>query len=167
MPIERPYVVYWRIFVKPPPPFIQAASRGSRGILGIQGQQNHLIAAGGLKLSDGLARERMPIAHGHKAARIQPLAPQLSLQRECLLLREPPDRRASANGCIVMLYFSGTRGRDKFGQSFTAETGKRKVNNIGIAEKVIKERLYRSQRIGPAQLKKNYSHTARCVRHPL
>ena len=91
---------------------------------------------------------------------------QFRFQTQRLLLGKPPDRRASADGCIVMLYFAGARGRNQFGQSFTAEPGKRKVNNIGIAEKVIKERLYRSQRIRPAQLKQNYSHTARCARHP-
>jgi hypothetical protein len=66
----------------------------------------------------------------------------------------------------MVLHFSRTSGRNKFGQSFASEARKREVNDVGIAEKIKKERFYRSQRIGPAKLKQYYSHTALSVRHP-
>src|SRR5580692_612965 len=109
----------------------------------------------------------MPIAHGHKAARIQSLIRQVRLERPRLTFGKAADGGASANGRIVMLNFPCARGGDQLGQRFTSEAGEREINNIGITEKVVKERLYRSQRIGPAKLKQNYPYTARCLRHPL
>jgi len=91
---------------------------------------------------------------------------QLLLQGSGLLFGKAPDGRAPTNGRVVMLDFTRPRCRDQFGQRFAPDAGKRKVNNIGVAEEVIKERFYRSQRVRPAQLKQNYPHTARCLRHP-
>src|ERR1700691_1018650 len=108
----------------------------------------------------------MPVAHSYEATRIHAVICKFSLERPRLPLSEAADRRASANGCVMMLHFARACGRNKFGQRFSPDAGERKVNNIGIAEKVIKERLYRSQRIRTAQLKQNYPHTARCLRHP-
>ena len=66
----------------------------------------------------------------------------------------------------MMLHFTGACGRNQFGERLAPDAGKGKVNDIGVAEEVIKERFYRSQRVGPAELKQNYPHTARCLRHP-
>jgi hypothetical protein len=52
-----------------------------------------------------------------------------------------------------MLDFARTRSRNQFREGFAPEAGKREVDNIGIAEKIKKEGLYRSQRIRPAKLK--------------
>src|ERR1700678_1862171 len=109
----------------------------------------------------------MPVTHRHKAMRIDSLADQLRLQRLRLPLREAAYGRSSSNGRVVVLHLAGAGGGNQFGQSLSPEAGKREVNNVGIAEKVIKERLYRSQRVGTAELKKNNSHTPCCARHPL
>jgi hypothetical protein len=65
----------------------------------------------------------------------------------------------------MMLDLARSRGRDQFGQRFAPDPGKGKVDNIGIAEEVVKEWFNGFQRVGPAQLKENYPHTARCLRH--
>jgi hypothetical protein len=109
----------------------------------------------------------MPVTHGYKTTRIKAAMLQFRLQRLSLPFGEAPDGRASANGRVMVLYFTGARGLNQFGQRFTADAGEGKVNDIGVAEEVIKERLDRSQRVRTAQLKQNYPHTARCLRHPL
>jgi hypothetical protein len=135
-------------------------------MLRIQGQENDFVATSAQNLVNGFAGKGMPVAHRDKAVGVESLIPQFYFQRTGLPFRMPPDGRASADGGVVMLHFARACGRNEFGQRFAPDAGEREVNDIGIAEKVIKERLYRSQRIRTAQLKKNYSHTARCVRHP-
>src|ERR1700688_3725578 len=166
MPIERPYVVCGKAVAKQSPPLIQAAPGGGRRILRAQGQQHNLVALRRSELGYGFAGKAMPVAHSHKAAGVETLIFELNLQRPRLLIGETPDGRTSANGCVMMLHFTGASGRNQFSERFTAETGEGKVNDIGGGEEAIKKGLYRSQRIRPAQLKQNYPHTARCLRHP-
>ena len=65
----------------------------------------------------------------------------------------------------MMLHLAGASGGNQLGQRFASETRKREVNNIGVAKEIKKKWFYRSQRIGPAELKQNYSHTPCCARH--
>src|SRR5579862_1257452 len=107
----------------------------------------------------------MPVAHGHETLGINPLIAQLTLQRTCLALRMTADRRASTDGRIVMLYFSSTGRRNKLCQRLTTDASERKVNNVGVAEEVVKKRFDRFQRVGSTELKENYPHTPCCARH--
>jgi len=59
----------------------------------------------------------------------------------------------------VVPHLARSRRRDQFGQGFTPDAGKGKINNIGIAEEVIKKRFDLFQPIWSAQLKQNYTHT--------
>ncbi len=77
----------------------------------------------------------------------------------------PPNGRASANGRVVMLHFTGARGGDQLRQRLAADSGKREVNDIGIAKQIVKKGLNRLQRVGSAKLKENYPHTPFCARH--
>src|SRR5208282_4720445 len=166
MPIEVSNVVHWDVIVKEPLPLIQAAARGGRGILRIQRQQNHLVELRGPELCNGFAGEGMPVAHCDKATGVESLTDQLRFQSLRLPLGETPDGRSSADSRVVMLHFTGARGRNQFGQWFATQAGKREIDDVGITEKIKKERLYRSQRIRPAELKQNNPHTPCCARHP-
>src|ERR1035438_187834 len=147
MPIEVSDVVYGNLIVEKPLPFVQAAPRRGGGVLRIQGQQNHLATLRSSQFCDGFAGKGMPVAHGNETARIKSLTDQLGLESPCLLLGEAANGRPSADGGVVVLNFTGARGRNQFGQSFATEACKREVDDVGIAEKVKKKRFYRSQRI--------------------
>src|SRR5271165_5093068 len=114
---------------------------------------------GRLEFRDGLASKGMPITHGHKTACVQPAPGQLRLESPRLTLSKAADGRAAANGRIMVLHFTGARGRNQFGQRLAADAGKGEVNDIGVTEEVIKERLDRSQRVRTAELKQNHPHT--------
>src|SRR5580704_17224599 len=109
----------------------------------------------------------MPVAHGDEAAGIDAVRTEFGLESQRLALSEVAYRRAAADSSVMMLYCSSARSRNELGESLAADSSKREVDNVGIAEKVIKKRLDRSQRIRPAQLKQNYHHTTRCLQHPL
>src|SRR5579859_8087923 len=64
-----------------------------------------------------------------------------------------------------MLDFARARGRNYFGESFTPDAGEGKVDNVGVAEEVVKKRFDRFQRVGSTELKENYPHTPCCARH--
>ena len=85
--------------------------------------------------------------------------PQFGFQSPGLPLGVPPDRRTSANGRVVMLHLAGARGRNQLSQWFAPDAREREVDDIGVAEEVIKKGLDRFQRIGSAELKENYPHT--------
>jgi len=59
----------------------------------------------------------------------------------------------------VVLHLARSRRRNQFGQGPAPDASEREVNNIGIAEKVIKERFDLFQPLRSAQLKENYTHT--------
>src|SRR5579862_3539410 len=65
----------------------------------------------------------------------------------------------------MMLDLAGAGGGNQLGEGFAADAGKREVNNVGVAEKVIKERFDGFQRVGSTELKENYPHTPSCARH--
>ena len=77
----------------------------------------------------------------------------------------PPDGRASADGGVVMLHFARARGRNQFGQGFTPDAREREVDDVGVAEEIVKKRFDRFQRVGSTELKENYPHTPCCARH--
>src|SRR5580700_715150 len=107
MPIEGTDVVYVSLRVVKAPPLVQAAASRGRGILRIQGQQDHLVTLRGLQLHDRLTGKRMPVAHGHKAAHIHALTGELGFERLRLAFGEAADRRTPADGRVVMLYLAG------------------------------------------------------------
>ena len=131
----------------------------------IQRKQNQFIASGGLQLCDCLSRKRMPITHRHKAVRIDSLAPQFMFQGARLAFSIRTDGRSASNAGIVMLHLAGTRSGNQLSEGSTTDSGEREVDNIGVAEEVIEERLDRFQRVGSAELKENYPHTPCCARH--
>jgi hypothetical protein len=57
---------------------------------------------------------------------------------------------------MVLNFFRPSRG-DQFSQWLTANAGKREVDNVGVAEKIKKKRLYSLRRVGAAELKENYT----------
>ena len=94
--IESLHAMDGHVIREQPPPLVQARSRGGRGILRIQRQQHDFVALRRLQLLDRLASKRMPVAHGHKAARIDAQRLRIPLSRAracCSVLRrmgEPP-----------------------------------------------------------------------------
>src|ERR1700680_760455 len=116
MLIEVPHVVYGNIAMEQALPLVEAAaSRGGR-VLWIQGQQNHFVAICSLEFCNRLAGERMPIAHGHKAARLQSLIRQVRLERPRLTFGQEAEGGASADGGIWGLNFRGGGGGDNLGR---------------------------------------------------
>src|SRR5580692_4110597 len=167
MPVEGTDVAYGNIVAEQPAPLVQTATRCGRGVLRIKGQQDYFLALRSLKVRDSFAGKGMPVAHSQEAARIQTAIHELGFEGARLALGKAADGRASADSGVVVLHFTGASSRNEFSQRFAADAGKGEVNNIGVAEKVIKERLDRSQGIRTAQLKQNHPHTPCCARHPL
>ena len=66
--IERCNAVYGHVVVEYPPPLVEAAPGGSARILWIQREEDNFVASRCAKMLDGLLRERVPVAHGDKAA---------------------------------------------------------------------------------------------------
>ena len=137
--------------------FVEAAAGRSAGILGIQRQKHDFVAVRGPQLLDRLRGKRMPVAHRHETVSVNAVVPETLLQRIGLLLGKAPYRRSSADGSVVVLNFFGPGGGDQFGQWFTADAGKREVDDIGVAKKIKKKRLNSLRRVGAAELKENYS----------
>src|ERR1700693_6379469 len=110
MLIEVPHVVYGNIALEQALPLVEAAaSRGGR-VLWLQGQKNTFAAIGSLEFCNRFAGERMPIAHGHKAARLQSLIRQVRLERPRLTFGKAADGGAAADGRIMVLNFPCARG---------------------------------------------------------
>src|SRR5579859_76463 len=65
----------------------------------------------------------------------------------------------------MVLHFAGAGRRNQLGKRLPANAGERKVNNVGVAEQVVKKRFDRFQRVGSAELKENYPHTRWLTRH--
>jgi hypothetical protein len=59
----------------------------------------------------------------------------------------------------VALHLARSRRRNQFGQGSTPDASKGEINNIGIAEKVIKKWFDRFQTVWSPQLKQNYTQT--------
>jgi hypothetical protein len=87
------------------------------------------------------------------------LITQFRFKRASLTFGVPTDRRSSANDGVVVLHFAGARGRNQFGERFATDAGKREVNDVWVAEKIVEKWLNRFQRIGSTELKENYPHT--------
>jgi len=52
----------------------------------------------------------------------------------------------TADGGVVVLDLAPRGGGNQFGQRLTTDAGEREVNNVGVAEQVVKERFDRFQR---------------------
>jgi hypothetical protein len=52
----------------------------------------------------------------------------------------------------MMLHFARAGGGNQFSQCFTADTGEGKVNDVGVAEEIVKKRFDRFQAVGSAEL---------------
>ncbi len=139
------------------PEFVEAAAGCSAGILRIERQKHDFVAVRGPQLVNRLRGKRMPVPHGDKTVSVDAVVPETLLQRIRLLLGKAPYGGRSADGRVVVLNFLGPGGGDQFGQWFTANAGKREVDDIGVAEKIKKKRLNRLRRVGAAELKENYS----------
>src|SRR5579863_6464338 len=107
----------------------------------------------------------MPVAHGDEASRVQSLTSEFAFACARLPFGIRPDRRPYANGCVVVLDHPRASPCNQLCKRLGAKAGKREVNDIGIAEEVIKKRLDRFQRVGSAELKENYPYTPCCARH--
>src|SRR5208282_801206 len=99
----------------------------------------------------------MPVAHGHKTARVDSCLLQPQLQSQRLLLGKPPDRRASPDRRVMVLYLPRACARNQFGQRFAPDAGEREVNNIGVAKQIKKKWLDGLQRVRPAKLEENHT----------
>jgi len=64
-----------------------------------------------------------------------------------------------------MLHFASTCGGDQFRQRFSTNAGEREVDNVRVAEEIVKEWFNRLQRVGSTELKENYPYTPCCARH--
>ena len=95
----------------------------------------------------------MPVAHRDKTVRVDPLASELAFERSGLTLCIGPDWRSAPDDSIVMLHLARTGSRNQFGEGFPPDSGKREVDNVGIAEEVIKKRFDRFQLVGSPELK--------------
>jgi len=80
----------------------------------------------------------------------------LRFWRSRLRLRQIDDGRAAANLGIVTAHFAGAVPRHQPGQWFPRQTGEREVDDVGVGEEVVKERLDRIQRVRSAQLEQHH-----------
>ncbi len=103
--------------------------------------------------------------HVYDKVYLHPLPAEFALQGPRLPFGIATDGRAAADGRIVMLHLAGPSRRDQFGQRLPSDTGKREVNNVGVAKEVVKKWFDRFQRVGSTELKENYPHTPCCARH--
>src|SRR5436853_7357260 len=67
----------------------------------------------------------------------------------------------------MMLNFFGAGRGNQLRQRLASDAGKRKINNVWVTEEIKKERFDRFQRIGPAELEENYTHSPYWLHHPL
>ena len=166
VPVETPDGVHRQVVVKQAPPLVQTAPGGGAGILRIKRQQDDLVAFSLPHPGNGFGRERMPVAHSHKAACIYPGFRQRCLQSSSLPLGKSPDGRATADCGVVMLHLASASRGNQLGQRFPPKARKREVNDVRIRKEVKKKRFDRLKRIGPAQLEQYYPYSPFQVRHP-
>ncbi len=145
-------------------PLVQTAARRRTRVLRIQRQQHDLVYLSILQLSDRFGGEWVPVAHRDHAARVDAVAHQACLERSGLLLSEPANRRA-ANGRVMLSRFFRARLGDDLRQRTPAQARKRKVDNVGIAEEVIKEGFDCRERFRSTELEKDYPNTFRNPSH--
>src|SRR5438094_3456845 len=67
----------------------------------------------------------------------------------------------------MMLNFFVAGGGNQLIQRISCEADEGKINDIGVTEEIKKERFDRFQRIGPAELEENYTHSPYWLHHPL
>ena len=99
----------------------------------------------------------MPITHGDHDARVQ-VFPKLALERRGLPLGEFAQGRFPSNASVVLADFVGPARRDQPRQGRASDARHRKINDVGVGEKIVKERLDGLERVGPAQLKQHHAH---------
>jgi hypothetical protein len=99
----------------------------------------------------------MPVTHGYENTRLERMA-QLAFEPAGLKFRQFAEGRPAANLGIVFLDSPGTPRRNKSSQRLAGQPSKREVDDIGIAEEVIEERLDRLKGVRPAQLEEDYPY---------
>ena len=115
-----------KFFAKQPIPLVQAAAGGGARILRIERQQHDFIAIRGAQLLDRLGGERMPVAHGHKAAGVNAQIVRAAVCKRaacCSVKRRMGE--AAADGGIVMLHFAGACGGNQFGRAVSVRCGQK------------------------------------------
>src|SRR3954452_2974920 len=158
MAVKGPHLPDRKVVGEMSIPLVQATARGGRRIMGIHRQQHDFIALSRLEFGDCFRSEGMPVAHGHKATGVDPGLSQLTLQGAGLLLGKPAYRKTTADDRVVVLQlFCPSRGY-QLSQRLAPDPGKGKIDNVGITKQVKKKRFNGFQRIGPAELKKNYTN---------
>ena len=65
----------------------------------------------------------------------------------------------------MMLHLASASRGNQLGEWFASDACEGEVNNVGVAEKMVKKWFYRFQRVGSTELKENYPHTPCCARH--
>src|SRR5581483_8784057 len=117
------------------------------------------MASGAPQFRNRLARERMPVAHRDYAARVHARLAQLGFQRRRLLLGVPANGRSAADHFVMMRNFLRSRGRDQAREGPPPEAREGEINDVGIAEEVIEERLNRLERLRSAELEEHDSES--------
>lgn len=132
-------------------PFFQATSRCRERIMRVEREENQFVESETLKFGDCFGGERMPVAHRDDDGSIE-IGRERRGQGAGLAICEFDDGRAAANGLIMFADDLGTLSRDESCERFAGESGAHEVDDFGIAEKVIEERLDRGERVRAAQL---------------
>ena len=136
-------------------PFLQAATRGGKGIMRVERQQDEFIVRGAFQRRNRFLRARIPIAHGDDRAS-RHVAAQRSLHSLGLPLGKTANGRPSANFGIVLAHLLRARGGDQLRQRLAGQKRPGEINNVRIAEQVIEERLDGGLRVRTAQLEQNH-----------
>ena len=136
-------------------PFIQAAAGGGLGVLRIERQQHQIVGSVLLHLVDRLFGEGVPVTHRDGDARVEVVA-EFGLERRRLPPGVLEDRAAAADFRVVMRHVFGTGCGDQPRQGLAGDACKWEIDDVGIAEQVVQERLDIFQAIGPTELKENH-----------
>src|SRR6266699_6132735 len=87
---------------------------------------------------DGLLRERMPIAHGNEAARVE-IGRERLFELARLELGEPADGRMAADGVVMFANNAGAAMGNPAREGAARQRGSQEVDDVGIAEKIVEE----------------------------
>src|SRR5579859_2033611 len=96
----------------------------------------------------------MPVAHGDEAAGVE-IGCERGFESARLKFGEPTDRRLAADGVVMFANDSGAAMGDPPSERTARQPSAKKIDDVGIAEKIVEERFDGLRRIGAAELKEN------------
>ena len=110
----------------------------------------------------------MPVTHGDEAAGVE-VARKGGFESARLKFGEPADGRLAADGVVMFANDSGAAMGDPPREGAAGQPAAEEVDDVGVAEKIVEERLDGLGRIGAAELEENdaeagFSHGVREVR---